>query len=54
MEHHFGSSQAWYFSKQFKGNELKSCLWFLNHPQLADFDQKIVYQEDLKKQRILM
>ena len=49
MEHHFRSSQAGILASSLKENEPCPVCGSLNHPQLADFDQKIVYQEDLKK-----
>ena len=51
MEHHFRSSQAGILASSLKENEPCPVCGSLNHPQLADFDQKIVYQERFKKKQ---
>lgn len=40
MEHHFRSSQAGILASSLKENEPCPVCGSLNHPQLADFDQK--------------
>lgn len=48
LEHLFRSSQAGILASNLKENEPCPVCGSLIHPQLADLNQKIIYQEDLK------
>lgn len=53
FENRFRLSQAGILASQLKPNQPCPVCGSLNHPHLANFDKDIIYQDDLKKAKIL-